>query len=109
MASDLENNIHEFVHIHAHLTNKKIFLQFEAKPLVKSSTSESASNSRTVSKSSALNCIVDVLMNKTNSFPEIKQNASFGAAKQYNTIVNYVIVQRFCVNAGFLTDFEKLC
>ena len=56
MVFDLGNNIHEFVE-----TNKKIFLQFKAKPLLESSISGSASNSQTVSRSSTLNSIVYVL------------------------------------------------
>ena len=52
--------------------------------------------------------IVDVLMNKANSFPKVKQNASLGASKQYNAIVNYIISCKFGVKAGCLTDYEKL-
>ena len=47
-------------------------------------------------------------MNKTNSFPEIKQNTSFGTAKQYNAIVDYITARQFGVNSDFLTDFQKL-
>ena len=49
-----------------------------------------------------------LLRHKTNSFPEIKQIASFGTAKQYNAIVNYIISWRFAVKRGFLTGFKKL-
>ena len=67
MASDLEKNIHEFVEI-----NKKIFLELEIKPLLKSFTSKNASNSQTVSMCS----------NKTNCFPKTRQNASLVMVKK---------------------------
>ena len=69
MASDLENHINEFVQ-----TNKKIFVQFEAKLEI------SASNSQTVvSIVSTSKSIVDVLIkNRINTFAEVKQNASSG-------------------------------
>ena len=51
-----------------------------------------------------LNSIVDVMMNKTISFPEIKQSTSFGTAKQYNAIVNHIITRWFGVKPGFLKD-----
>ena len=57
---------------------------------------------------SASKSIVDVLMNKANSFPKVKQNASLGTSKQYNAIVNYIISRKFGVKAGCLTDYEKL-
>ena len=47
-------------------------------------------------------------MNKANSFPKVKQNASLGTSKQYNAIVNYIISRKFGVKAGCLTDYEKL-
>ena len=105
MASDLESNISDFVQ-----TNKKIFIQFEAKPLYEPSTSEINDSTSeivlpTVSTSKS---IVDVLMNKVNSFPKVKQNASLGTSKQYNAIVNYIISRKFGVKAGCLTDYEKL-
>ena len=105
MASDLENNINDFVE-----TNKKIFIQFEAKPLHQPSTSEinDSTNEIVLSTVSTSKSIVDVLMNKANSFPEVKQNASLGASKQYNAIVNYIISRQFGVKAGCLTDYEKL-
>ena len=77
MASDLEKNIHEFVEI-----NKKIFLELEIKPLLKSFTSKNASNSQTVSMCSTIHSIVDVLINKTNCFPETRQNASLVMVKK---------------------------
>ena len=77
MASDLEKNIHEFVEI-----NKKIFLELEIKPLLKSFTSKNASNSQTVSMCSTIHSIVDVLINKTNCFPKTRQNASLVMVKK---------------------------
>ena len=105
MASDLENNINDFVE-----TNKKIFIQFEAKPLHEPSTSEinNATSETVLSTVSTSKSIVDVLMNKANSFPKVKQNASLETRKQYNAIVNYIISRKFGVKAGCLTDYEKL-
>ena len=105
MASDLENNINDFVE-----TNKKIFIQFEAKPLHEPSTSEinDSTSEIVLSTVSTSRSIVNVLMNKTNSFPKVKQNASLGTSKQYNAIVNYIISRKFGIKAGCLTDYEKL-
>ena len=105
MASDLENNINDFVE-----TNKKILIQFEAKSLHEPSTSEinDSTNEIVLSTVSTSKSIVDVLMNKANSFPKVKQNASLGTSKQYNAIVSYIIPRKFGVKAGCLTDYEKL-
>ena len=105
MASDLENNINDFVE-----TNKKIFIQFEAKPLHEPSTSEinDSTSEIVLSTVSTSRSIVNVLMNKTNSFPKVKQDASLGTSKQYNAIVNYIISRKFGIKAGCLTDYEKL-
>ena len=47
-------------------------------------------------------------MNKKNSFPKFKQNASLGTARQYNAIVNYMITKKFGVKAAYITDYETL-
>ena len=47
-------------------------------------------------------------MNKANSFPKVKQNASLGTSKQYNAIVNYIISRKFGVKAGCLTTMINL-
>ena len=52
--------------------------------------------------------ISDFLMNKKNSFPKFKQNASLGTARQYNAIVNYMITKKFGVKAAYITDYETL-
>ena len=105
MASDLENNINDFVE-----ANKKILLQFKAKPLLEPSTSEiNVSTIEIVlSTLSTSKSIFGVLMNKVNSFPKVKQNASLRTSKQYNTIVNCIISRKFGVKAGCLTDYERL-
>ena len=69
MASDLENHIKEFVQ-----TNKKIFVQFEAKHEISASNSQTVVSTVSTSKS-----IVDVFIkNRINTFAEVKQNASSG-------------------------------
>ena len=105
IASDLENNINDFVE-----TNKKIFIQFEAKPLHEPSTSEinDSTSEIVLSTVSTSKSIVDILMNKANSFPKVKQNASLGTSKQYSAIVNYITSRKFGAKAGCLTDYEKL-
>ena len=47
-------------------------------------------------------------MNKKNSFPKFKQNATLGTAQQYNAIVNYMITKKFGVKAAYITDYETL-
>ena len=105
MASDLENNINDFVEI-----NKNIFIQFESKPLHEPSTTEinDSMSEIVLSTVSTSKSIAGVLMNKANSFPKGKQNASLGLSKQYNAIVNYIIFCKFGVKASCLTDYEKL-
>ena len=105
MASDLENNINDFVEI-----NKKIFIQFESKPLHEPSTTEinDSMSEIVLSTVSTSKSIAGVLMNKANSFPKGKQHASLGLSKQYNAMVNYIIFCKFGVKAGCLTDYEKL-
>ena len=105
MASDLENNINDFVE-----ANKKIFIQFEVKPLLEPSTSEINISAIEIvlSTVSTSKSIFGVLMNKMNSFPKVKQNASLRTSKQYNTIVNFIISRKFGVKAGCLTDYDRL-
>ena len=69
MASDLENNINDFVEI-----NKKIFIQFESKPLHEPSTTEinDSMSEIVLSTVSTSKSIAGVLMNKANSFPKGK-------------------------------------
>ena len=71
-------------------TNKKIFIQFEAKPLHEPSTSEinDSTSEIVLSTVSTSKSIVDLLMDQAKSFPKVKQNASLGTSKQCNAIVN---------------------
>ena len=91
-------------------TSKKIFVQFEAKPLHEPSSSEinDLTSEIVLSTISTSKSIVDVFMNEMNSFPKVKQNASLRMSKQYIAIVNCIISPKFGVKAGCLTDYEKL-
>ena len=87
--SDLNVNVNEFVE-----TNKKIFLQLNAKSYTQDTTSLSTlcmSNAATQTPSKSIS---DVLMNEKNSFPKFKQNATLGAAGQYSAILNHMMTKK---------------
>ena len=44
--------------------------------------------------------ISNVLMNKKDSFPKFKQNATLATARQYNANVNYMITKKFGVKVA---------
>ena len=44
--------------------------------------------------------------NNKKSLPKFKQNATLGAARQYNAVVNYMITKIFGVKAAYITDPE---
>ena len=89
--SDLNVNVNEFAE-----TNKKIFLQLNAKSYTQDATSLST-------------CISDVLMNEKNSFPKFKQNATLGAAGQYSAILNHMMTKKKIeIKVAYITEYEPL-
>ena len=100
MACDLKNDICDFVE-----TNKKIFLQYEAESSNSNMQVEENSEPEVVLQQPSRS-VFDVLMNKKESFPKLKENASLGPAKQYNAIVNFIIRRKYGVKASSLTDYE---
>ena len=75
-------------------TNKKIFLQFNAKSYTQDKVSTSTSCMSIAATPTPSKSISGALMNEKNSFPKFKQNATLGVAQQYNAIVNYMITKK---------------
>ena len=74
--SDLNVNVNEFVE-----TNKKIFLQLNAKSYTQDTTSLSTLCMINAATQTPSKSISDVLMNENNSFPKFKQNSALRAAR----------------------------
>ena len=86
MFSDLNVNVNEFMK-----TNKKIFLQLNAKSPTQDMTSTSTSYMSIAVTPTPSKSISDVLINKKkNSFSKFKQNSTLGTTRQYNANVNYI-------------------
>ena len=75
-------------------TNKKIFLQFNAKSYTQDKVSTSTSCMSIAATPTPSKSISGALMNEKNSFPKFKQNATLGVAQQYDAIVNYMITKK---------------
>ena len=104
MFSDPNVIVNEFME-----TDKKIFLQLNAKSYTPDMASTSTSCMSIAATPTPSKSISDVLMNnKKNGFPKFKQNVTLGKARQYNTIVNYMITEKFGVKAAYITDYETL-
>ena len=52
--------------------------------------------------------IVDVLMRKSNLFPEKKNTSTHKDVQQYNSIIVYLVQHKLGVCGGSLTDYVKL-
>ena len=73
MFPDLNVNINDFME-----TNKKIFLQFNAMSNTQDTASTLTSRMSIAATLTPSKSISDVSMNKKNSFPKFKQNATLG-------------------------------